>query len=112
MVGDDLKVLKDGSVEGTFKYVTGFTEFSSDSVEQEGYYFPFKLTQQGKKMTLKKNGSAAPEKTDMQFDPEIILRISKDDTFEIIVDEKSVVTFSFIKADFEERTRKHAGKIR
>ena len=34
LVGDDLKVKKDGSVVGTFHYVPDYTEFSSAPEEQ------------------------------------------------------------------------------
>lgn len=62
------------------------------------------LTQTGKKMTLKKNGTAAPEKQDMEFDPEIILRVENRGTFfEIEVDGKSVVTLNFDKAVLKEK---------
>lgn len=54
LVGDDLMVKADGSVVGTFHHVTGYTEFSSEPDEQEGYYFPFHLTKTGSKMTFKK----------------------------------------------------------
>lgn len=103
MVGNDLSVSKAGAVTGTFHHVTGFTEFNSaNPEEQEGYYFPFKLTQTGTTMTLKKNGVAGEGKEDMTFDPEIILRVSKGDTFTIEVDDNPVVTFTFSGATFEE----------
>ncbi len=54
LVGNDLKVLADGSVVGTIKKVTGYTQFSSKKEEQSGYYFPFKLTKTGTTMTLKR----------------------------------------------------------
>ena len=69
LVGDDLAVKADGSVVGTFHHVTGYTEFSSEPDEQEGYYFPFHLTKTGSKMTFKKNGS--PTKQDIAFDPAV-----------------------------------------
>ena len=100
LVGSDLKVLKDGSVTGTIKNVTGYTQFSSKLEEQSGYYFPFKLTQTGTKMTIKKNSVAAEGKENMAFDPEIILRVTKTDTFTIEVDGSPVVTFNFQKATF------------
>jgi len=99
LVGDDLMVKADGSVVGTFHYVTGYTEFSSEPDEQEGYYFPFHLTKTGTKMTFKKNGS--PTKQDIAFDPDIIFRVTKDDTFEVLVDNSSVVKFNFAGATFE-----------
>ena len=101
MVGDDLSVSKDGAVTGTFHRVTGFTDFSSEPTEQEGYYFPFKLTKTGTTMTLKKNGVAGEGKENMAFDPEIIFRVTKSDTFSVEVDNVPVVTFTFAGATFE-----------
>ena len=70
-------------------------QFSSKKEEQSGYYFPFKLTKTGTTMTLKKNGVAGEGKEDMAFDPEIILRVSRGDTFTVEVDDSPVVTFNF-----------------
>lgn len=95
LVGNDLKVLADGSVVGTIKKVTGYTQFSSKKEEQSGYYFPFKLTQSGTKMTLKKNGVAGEGKEDMPFDPDIVLRVSKGDKFTVEVDDSDVITLNF-----------------
>ena len=100
MVGEDLMVKADGSVTGTFHYVTGYSEFSSLPGEDSGYYFPFHLTKTGTKMTFKKNGS--PTKQDIAFDPDIIFRVTKNDTCEVLIDEKSIVTFNFTKATFED----------
>lgn len=99
LVGDDLTVKADGSVTSTFHHVTGYTEFSSEPDEQKGYYFPFHLTKTGTKMTFKKNGS--PTKQGITFDPDIIFRVTKDDTFEVLVDDSSVVKFNFAGATFE-----------
>lgn len=92
-------VKADGSVVGTFHHVTGYTEFSSEPDEQEGYYFPFHLTKTGTKMTFKKNGS--PIKEGIPFDPDIIFRVAKNDTFEVLVDSQNVVKFNFTGATFE-----------
>ena len=99
MVGDDLIVLDDGSVQGTFNYVTGYTEFSSNPDEQSGYYFPFHLTKTGTSMTFKKNGSLVKE--GIPFDPDIVFRVAKGDAFEVLVDDESVVTFQFGGAAFD-----------
>ena len=100
LVGDDLTVKADGSVVGTFHYVSDYTEFNSDHPEeQSGYYFPFHLTKTGTKMTFKKNGS--PAKENIPFDADIVFRVSKDDTFEVLVDGSSVVKFTFTGATFE-----------
>ena len=103
LVGEDLAVKADGSVVGTFHYVADYTEFSSAPSEQSGYYFPFHLTKTGSKMTFKKNG--APTKEGIPFDPDIIFRITKDDTFEVLVDDASVVKFTFTGATFEPQSR-------
>ncbi|UQA25724.1 hypothetical protein [Flavonifractor phage Chenonceau] len=99
LVGNDLAVKADGSVVGTFHYVSDYTEFSSAPEEQSGYYFPFHLTKTGAKMTFKKNGS--PTKENIPFDADIVFRVSKDDTFEVLVDDSSVVKFTFAGATFQ-----------
>ena len=106
LVGDDLAVKADGSVTGTFHYVTGYSEFSSLPGEDSGYYFPFHLTKTGTNMTFKKNGS--PTKEGIPFDPDIVFRVTKDDTFEVVVDDASVVTFTFAGATFEPQAKTRA----
>lgn len=106
LVGDDLAVKADGAVIGTFHYVSDYTEFSSETSEQSGYYFPFHLTKTGSKMTFKKNGS--PTKQNITFDADIIFRVTKDDTFEVLVDDSSVVKFSFTGATFEPQAKTKA----
>lgn len=102
LIGTDVKVYADGSVTGTLKNVSGFTEFNSVDVnEQSGYYFPLNLTQTGTKMTLKTNGVAKAGKEDMTFDPEILFRVAdKNTTFTIEVDGKEVVTLNFKNVTF------------
>ena len=99
LVGDDLMVKAEGSVVGTFHHVTGYTEFSSEPDELDGYYFPFHLTTTVTKMTFKKNDS--PTKQNIAFDPDIVFRVTKSDTFEVLVDNQSVVKFNFSGATFE-----------
>lgn len=106
LVGDDLAVKADGSVIGTFHHVSDYTEFSSEPDEQSGYYFPFHLTKTGTKMTFKKNGS--PTKENIPFDADIVFRVAKDDTFEILVDDSSVVKFTFTGATFEPQAKTKA----
>lgn len=79
--------------------MTGYTGFNADDPEeQEGYFFPFRLTQTGTTMTFKKNGDAVKE--DIPWEADNVFRITKSDTFEVIVDDASVVTFSFGGAVF------------
>lgn len=90
--------------------MTGYSEFSSLPGEDSGYYFPFHLTKTGTNMTFKKNG--APTKEGIPFDPDIVFRVTKDDTFEVLVDDVSVVTFTFTGATFypQAKTRARAKK--
>ena len=99
MIGDNVKVMNDGSVTGTLKFVDNFVGFSSKVSEQSGHYFPVKLTQSGTKMTLKTNGTAKANKTDMNFDPELLLRVTDNNTtFTVEVDGTEVITFNFKNA--------------
>ena len=99
-MASDLFVSKDGTVTGTFRYVTGYTGFNSTKAsEQEGYFFPFTLTQTGEKMTFKKNGKAT--KTGIAWEANNVFRVTAGDTFTVLVDDAEVVTFNFAKAPFE-----------
>lgn len=99
-MGTDLRVDVDGNVTGTFEYVTGYTGFNaSKATEQEGYYFPFTLTQTGETMTFIKNNT--PTKTDIAWEANNVFRVTKDDTFEVKVDGQTVVIFNFAKATFK-----------
>lgn len=100
LIGSDVKVFEDGSVEGTLKHVTGYTQFSDQPDEQEGYYFPFKLVKSGTKMTFKKNGQET--KKDIAWEADNVFRVTALDTFEVLVDDEHVVTFNFARATFEE----------
>lgn len=100
MVEPGMYVQGDGSVFGTFKYVSGYEEFNSAvPEEQEGYFFPFELKKTGSKMTFKKNGNVT--KKDINFDKDIVFRVTKGDIFEILVDGKHIVTFNFRNARFK-----------
>ena len=99
-LASDLFVSEDGTVTGTFRYVTGYTGFNSTKAsEQEGYFFPFALTQTGEKMTFKKNGKAT--KTDIAWEANNVFRVTAGDTFAVLVDGTEVVTFNFARATFE-----------
>mgnify|MGYP002795456969 CR=1 FL=1 len=93
MIEPGMYVQGDGSVFGTFKYVTGYEEFNSATPEeQEGYFFPFELKKTGSKMTFKKNGNIT--KNNIGFDKDIVFRVSLGDRFEVLVDGKHIVTFN------------------
>lgn len=103
MVEDGMKVLSDGTVEGTFKYVTGYTGFNADTPEeQEGYFFPFTLTKSGTTMTFKKNGATTKE--NIPWEANNVFRVTTTDTFEVLVDNIPVITFNFAEATFLQST--------
>ena len=100
MVENGMRVLEDGTVLGTFKYVTGYTGFNgSDPEEQEGYYFPFTLKETGTTMTFKKNG--VPTKEDITFEANNVFRVTQSDTFTVAVDDVDLITFKFNEATFK-----------
>lgn len=86
---------------GTLRCVTGYTGFNSENPEeQEGYFFPFHLSQTGTTMTFKKNGVASKE--GIPWEADNVFRVTASDTFEVLVDDVSVVTFNFAQATFAE----------
>lgn len=100
-MAENLKVYKDGTVEGTFHYVTDYTGFSSSQEEQEGYFFPFCLSQPGTQMTFYKND--IPVKEDIPWEADNVFRIAEGDTFKVEVNKKEIVTFCFDKAKWEKK---------
>ncbi len=91
---------EDGTVTGTFHYVTGYTGFN-DALpeEQEGHFFPFALVKSGTTMTFKKNGDIS--KDSIPWEANNVFRVTQGDTFEVLVDGSHVVTFDFSEAVFE-----------
>ena len=99
LIGGDVKVYEDGTVTGTMKHVTGYTGFNeADPEDQEGYFFPFHLTKSGTNMTFKKNGAASKE--NIPWEADNVFRVTSSDTFEVLVDDESVVIFNFAKVAF------------
>lgn len=101
MIEPGMYVRGDGSVFGTFKYVTGYTGFNSAvAEEQKGYYFPFDLNKTGTKMEFIKNKHK--RSGEINYEKSNVFRVSKDDVFEVLVDGKSVATFNFKNSRFKE----------
>lgn len=104
LISEDTKILKDGSVVGTLHYVEQYTDFSNNEEEQSGNYFPMHLnvSSNNGKMTLKKNGVAAENKTDIAYDADIVFRVPEQSTtFSVEIDGKEVVNLNFKKATLE-----------
>lgn len=94
------EIKEDGTVVATLKHVTGFSGFNATKPEeQEGYFFPFRLTQKGTQMTFFMNGEQT--KTNITFDPDILIRVKPGYTFEVEVDGASAIKINFDRATFE-----------
>lgn len=71
IMGEDVKLLSDGSVVGTFPFVENYTEFSNTASEQSGNYFWLKLGSNytGKNVTVQRtSGSQGKAKTAQDLD--------------------------------------------
>lgn len=103
MISADTKIMANGDVYGTLKNVTSFEEFDKGNPElQSGYFFPFTLKGdgEGKTMTFKKNG--AENKKDINYDKDIIFKVDDSNTtWEVLVNNESVVKLNFTHAHFE-----------
>lgn len=99
LISEDTKILGDGTVEGTLKYVSGWKEFNVSNVEeQSGNYFPLQLgkTYKGKEITVKKNGEGDGKTA---ADTDWILRVSSTDTtFKFSEGKNDIVTLNFKNA--------------
>lgn len=53
LISEDTKIDATGAVTGTLHYVQGWTSFSNEPSEQDGYYFPVELDEKysGKQIT-------------------------------------------------------------
>lgn len=98
LVGNDVRVLADGTVLGTIKMVENYTGFSGDKSEQSGHFFPFLLNKKGTTMSIK--GGTTPREN-IPYDPEIVLKVDKTKKFTIEVDGQFVVELKFDQATFE-----------
>ena len=110
MMADGAKLEDDGNgnvtVTATFHKVENFPEFSNTKAEQSGYFFPCRIPEnlRGEKMTLKKDGVVGKGKTDIPFDPELVIRLEKKEAsvVEILIDSEPKVKMTFAGSTFEE----------
>ena len=98
----DAWVGQNGTVTGTFHYMSGYTGFNDA--------LPFTLVKSGTTMTFKKNGEIS--KDSIPWEANNVFRITQGNTFEVLVDGAHVVTFDFTEAVFEPKTVKTASKQR
>lgn len=111
MITPNTYVDNTGAVLGTLNYIDSYKGFSSIPSDQSGYYFPFVLpvakdaVGAPTKMSIAANGVVRPDKQDMAYDPEIILRASKGDKFSIMTQKdgeeyEEAISLSFARTDF------------
>lgn len=102
---DGATVDADGNVTATLHEYEEFTEFSSNQAEQSGHYFVFILDDSvtGEHLTIKKNGAAREDKTNLPFErgPHIFRVENTSDYFEVIVDSETVITLRFTNSKLE-----------
>ena len=105
LMADGATVAEDGTVTATLHNCDSFKEFSSNKDEQTGHYFVFMLSDSitGEHLTFKKNGKNRADKKDMPFDrgPHIFRIEHTSDYFEVIVDDKTVITLKFTESTLE-----------
>lgn len=99
LVSADAAIGADGSVTGTLKYVTGWTQFNStDESEQSGFFFPFHLDDEkyaGKSITVQRSGGKAKTAKDLDW----ILRVPDNDAvWTVKCGAEEIVKLSFANA--------------
>lgn len=96
----------DGNVTATLHNYSGFEEFSNIPSEQQGHYFVFMLDDSvsGNTVTIKKNGVEREDKKDLPFErgPFIFRVENTGDYFEVLVDDKPLITLRFTGCTLEE----------
>ena len=100
MITPETRVLANGAVIGTIKYVLEYKEFSDNTAEQEGNFFPMVLGNkyEGKEITCTglKNGGVT-KSTDREW----VLRVSSPESgFKFECDGEKIVTLRFKQATF------------
>ena len=76
----NFKISKSGAVTGNALYVTGYTGFNGEDInEQEGYYFPlsFKKNHEVREVTMQVEGSKNPP---VKMDENNVLYLGKTET--------------------------------
>ena len=101
LIGDDVRVLKDGSVLGTLHKVEEFPEYWPGNEEaQKGYFFPARLPQEGTTLTTDNDG--VQKEQAFPDDGFLVAKIAGTGSkLKIGVDGKDITTLTFADAKFE-----------
>lgn len=109
LITGETRVMGDGKVIGTLKYKDGFTDFSSNTADQKGNYFPFVLGSdyEGKEITVKKNSGTAKTATDTVW----VLKVTQNDKFAFYEGTQHengtpIITLDFSEANLEKENGK------
>lgn len=101
LMGEDVKIMSDGSVVGTFPFVDNFTEFSGTKAEQSGNYFCLKLGKEytGKNVTVERTSGTGGKKKSAN-ETEWVLRLTDGvkTVYKITADAVPDLTLSFSEA--------------
>ena len=101
LISPDTKVLADGTVIGTLRYVDDYMEYDPGNADaQKGNFFPLALTQSGSELQTNVSGT---EKTQtFPDDNTLVIRVpGKETTVKISVDGSEIVTLKFEQATLE-----------
>lgn len=99
LISEDTKIDKDGAVTGTLKYVSGWTDFSSNEDEQDGNFFPVVLGDKHRDKEITCTGKTTKKATDLEW----VLRVADtSSTFTFSTDEDgTILTLSFKDATLQ-----------
>lgn len=102
LISPGTKITGDGSVIGTL-YKAKVEEFSTVKAEQQGYFFPAKLTKTGETVTIVKDGKTRT--VPYPDDNMALIKIpGKDTNVKIEVDGEELVTLNFRRTVFSGKT--------
>lgn len=101
LVSDDTKIMENGQVIGTLKYVTGYEAFSSNAAERKGYYFPVTLGEKYQSKKIKCVGKNTKTAVDTEW---LLLVKDQSSTFKFTNETDGgaeILTLKFEKAVFQ-----------
>lgn len=105
LMGDDVAILKDGSVIGTFPYVDNFTQFSKSKPDlQKGHFMAATLGESYKaKHKVERISGTGGESKEISNDEVLIMRLTdgKDTVYKVTADGQPDLVFNFARANLK-----------
>lgn len=98
LVRSGMRIQADGKVKGHLHHVSEYTGF--DKTLKTGYYFPFLITNPGKKMEFYKNGESRGGERD--FEAYNVFKVEAGQTWTVKVDGETIANIDFSETVFEQ----------